>query len=50
MIPEGGEWPALTRGGETSGGSSGFVRTPIAVWSVATAFSEEKNTMVALNA
>lgn len=50
MIANGGEWPALTRGGETSGGSSGFVRARIAVWSVATALSEEKNTMVAFNA
>ncbi|KAG5395411.1 hypothetical protein IGI04_025374 [Brassica rapa subsp. trilocularis] len=55
-VGDGGEWPECTvapadgdgacvsrpRRGETSGGSSGFVRAPIAVWLVSTASSRRE--------
>ncbi|KAF3533315.1 hypothetical protein DY000_02040998 [Brassica cretica] len=41
-IPGGGACNSRTRRGETSGGSSGFVRTLIVAWSVATASSRRE--------
>nr|VDC96472.1 unnamed protein product [Brassica oleracea] len=41
-ISGGGAWPSRARGGETLNGACGFIRTPIAAWSVATASSRRE--------